>query len=187
MVIAVHPPYVCDVKSRSGRLPEGGDTIMGTYPDSDNTVGQSDVVITIAAASRCSVLITAAPDEALELARLIADRKQVLVWDFGKTGQFRPSSATALEHASVLLLREVHELTASQQAWLMGVLDDAARRGFQPRIIASSSQCLYGRVRERLFDDRLFYRLNAFQFVVADGEISESHPSGEASRMSPSC
>ena len=59
----------------------------------------------------------------------------------------------------------------------MGEIDDAARRGHRPRIIASSSKCLYGRVKERLFDDRLFYRLTSLQFVVADGEISETHPS----------
>jgi DNA-binding NtrC family response regulator len=73
----------------------------------------------------------------------------------------------------VLLLREIQALTPAQQVWLTEVLEDADPER-SPRIIASSSVSLFNRVKQGLFDARLFYRLNVLHLVVSDPEISES-------------
>ena len=123
------------------------------------------VDILLAARSTCAVLITAGPDEALEIARAIAIERgcidRLLVHDLGSADDSEIPEA----HQSplILLLREVHDLTPRQQRLLMELFEEP--QGRAPRIIASSSVSLYKRVQEGRFDEGLYYRLNAVHVV----------------------
>jgi hypothetical protein len=121
--------------------------------------------ILLAARSTCAVLITAPPEDALEIARAIALERgcidRLLVHDFGSA----EASELPESRALMLLLREVHDLTPRQQRLLMDLLEE--RQGSAPRIIASSSVSLYERVREGTFDARLYYRLNTIHVVAS--------------------
>jgi hypothetical protein len=129
----------------------------------ENAVDPGDILL--AARADCAVLITARPEEALEIAQAIASERgcgdRLLVHDSGTEhgSDLRAQS----ENALILLFREVHALTPRQQALLMELLED--RQGIPPRIIASSSVSLYDRVREGAFDARLYYRLNTVHVV----------------------
>jgi hypothetical protein len=122
--------------------------------------------ILLAARSTCAVLITAPPDEALEIARAIAIEEgsadRLLVHDSATAA----ASDLPESHPGplILLLREVHDLTPGRQRLLMDLLEE--RQGASPRIIASSSVSLYDRVKEGTFDAGLYYRLNAVHIVA---------------------
>ena len=129
--------------------------------------------LALAAGSTCPVLITAAPDEALDIARMIAVQsglgERVEVLDFGDPGGSGSAVPTNSSPSSrVVLLREIHALTRAQQAWLMELLEERPRAGIPRRIMASSSVSLLKRVHHGRFDARLFYRLNALHLVVSD-------------------
>ncbi len=131
--------------------------------------------IELAIHSSLAVLITAPPEDALSIARVIADQRgwsdDLLVCDFGTRGrQARPETADQPppERARILLLREVHTLTAGQQARLMELFE-AEDAGPRPRIIASSSVALFDRVRQGTFDERLYYRLNGIHLTAPAG------------------
>jgi hypothetical protein len=136
----------------------------------------SDLIdIELAIHSSVAVLITAPPDDALSIARVIADQRgwseDLLVCDFGPRGRQRRPDGTEqppLERARILLLREVHTLTPSQQARLMELFE-ADDPGPRPRIIASSSVALFDRVRQGTFDARLYYRLNGIHLTTPAG------------------
>jgi hypothetical protein len=129
----------------------------------DDGIDPGDILL--AARSSCAVLISAPPDEALEIARAIALEKgsidRLLVHDSGpaEAGEVPGSRLNPL----ILLMREVHDLTPRQQRLLMELLEE--RQGRPPRIIASSSVSLYDRVREGTFDAGLYYRLNTVHVV----------------------
>ena len=135
----------------------------------------SDLIdIDLAIHSSVAVLITAPPDDALSIARVIANQRgcgeDLLVCDFGARGRQRPDGTDQppLERARILLLREVHTLTPSQQARLMELFE-AGEPGPRPRIIASSSVALFDRVRQGTFDERLYYRLNGIHLTTPAG------------------
>jgi hypothetical protein len=125
--------------------------------------------IRIATLFRVPVLITASPDTALEIAHAIAvNREEVVVCD---------ATVPKLDRgAGILLLREVHRLSARGQARLAALM--TARhdeRGITPRIVASSSVCLFDLVREGKFDETLFYRLNTIHIAIAYDRTKGSH------------
>jgi hypothetical protein len=133
--------------------------------------------LALAAGSTCPVLITAAPDEALDIARMIAVQsglgERVDVLDFGEPGgSGSPGPTQSPSSSRVVLLREIHALTRAQQVWLMELLEKRPREAGTPRIMASSSVSLLKRVHHGRFDARLFYRLNALHLVVSDADES---------------
>lgn len=135
-----------------------------------------DTDINIAAYSTCAVLITAPPDDALEIARAIATERgcadRMLVCDFGQGAASRAAELASLTQSPrILLFREVHDLTPRQQALLMELLEEG-HGGRGPRIFASSSVSLFDRVQDGAFDARLFYRLNTVHVVASEDEGS---------------
>jgi Sigma-54 interaction domain len=64
----------------------------------------------------------------------------------------------------ILFLREVHSLTPENQALLSELMGQRTSR--RPRLIASSSLSLYEWVRQGLFDEILFYKLNAVHIAL---------------------
>ena len=128
----------------------------------------------IAAARDVCVLIAAEPDLALKVARDIASRDRrrgpamrVVDCDALDAHAARVALAESLlqpiepsRACGTLLLREIHALTAQNQAMLADLLSTPPHAGALPRVIASSSTSLFDRVRTGQFDDRLFYRLN---------------------------
>ena len=125
--------------------------------------------ILLAARSSCAVLITAPPNDALQIAQAIASERgcgdQLLVRDFGPAGARASDLSDAPQRPLILLLREVHDLSPRQQELLMELIEEG--HGSPPRIIASSSVSLFERVQQGAFDPRLFYRLNAVHVVVS--------------------
>jgi transcriptional regulator of acetoin/glycerol metabolism len=134
----------------------------------------------VAARKDVCVLITAEPDVALEVTQEVAlrdgsARGQICVLD---CDAMDPQTLGAVlcdrllapdpgaRHASeILLLREVHALSAENQAVLADLLDTGRSAVRRPRIIASSSTPLFDRVQEGTFDVRLFYRLNTINIA----------------------
>ena len=152
-------------------------------PDADDSWIEDLNDLELAIRTTVAVLITAAPEDALSIARVIADQwgwsSDLLVWDFGPARHHRREQLheqPPLRRARILLLREVHDLTAQQQAQLMDLLDSDAVPGGRPRIIASSSVSLWTRVQEGAFDERLFYRLNAIHLTTPAAASTVSGP-----------
>jgi len=119
------------------------------------------------------------PGSPRELARRVHNQGR------GRRGQFRaldcgwPESLIEehLLHAlrpgasGTVYLEEVGRLSPDLQAKLLGLIDartaaDGPRRT-RTRVMASTSEPLLQRVLEGTFNERLFYRLNAIQVVVA--------------------
>jgi hypothetical protein len=123
---------------------------------------------------RLPVLITAPADRALPVAREIAaggkknkKRLPVVMFDgaaivSAALGDGR-ANGTATDDV-VLVVREVHALSDTEQAALMLLLYDG-EEGRHRRIIATSSVCLFDRVARGAFNAKLFYRLNAIHIV----------------------
>jgi len=118
------------------------------------------------------VLITAPPDYALAVAHVIAvgDNKQqrlrMVMCDGAAIVSAALGDRRALETTTgetVLVVHEVHTLSAAEQAALL-VLHDAEKVGHR-RIIATSSVCLFDRVKRGTFNASLFYRLNTIHLV----------------------
>ena len=78
------------------------------------------------------------------------------------------SAANGTTHDSILLLQEVHALNLHEQAQFERRLAEwrVCRRNSGLRIMASSSAPLFDRVRDGLFDERLYYRLNVIHMVA---------------------
>jgi hypothetical protein len=140
--------------------------------------------IDISLAARCEspVLITAPPDDALAIARLIAtlgrgDRPpSVLTCDPTQGDDVTAALAGASVGARpdwgapVLLLREVQSLGSEGQAALTRYL---LQRQFRPlgqtaRLVVSSSESLFEYVERGAFDEGLYYRLSAIHIVGSD-------------------
>jgi hypothetical protein len=130
--------------------------------------------IRLARQSRVPVLITAPPDRALALARAIAAGKKnrkktppLVVCDGAAIvraalGDRRENGMT--DDDVVLVVREVHELSDTEQSALMLLFFNGEELGNR-RIIATSSVCLLNRVARGTFNEGLFYRLNAIHIV----------------------
>ena len=134
--------------------------------------------ILTAARSTCAVLITAAPDDALQIAREIALERgladRLRVCDFGQEPSPRVAKLIeALPEARILFLREVQDLTPVQQSVLMELMEDGVTSTGM-RIIASSSVCLFEYVMRGAFDARLFYRLNAIHVVASEARSAQA-------------
>ena len=120
------------------------------------------------------VLISAPPERALAVAERIgtgatragaAARVEVCDVALGQdvlTAIAQPADAN---RPSILLLREVHTLSAGQQCALKRLL--IGPRGRASRLVASSSVSLFDRVREGAFDADLFYHLNTIHIVMS--------------------
>ena len=134
-----------------------------------------------AARSDVPVLITGGPDQSREIAVAIDRRSHttngsVDVIDCRSVGAlarvmshaFWSSAADGVTHDSILLLQEVHALNLHEQAQFEHRLAGwrVCRRNNGLRIIVSSSAPLFDRVRDGLFDERLYYRLNVIHMVV---------------------
>jgi hypothetical protein len=133
--------------------------------------------ILLAVRSKLAVLITAPPDEALDIARAIAEQRgasdDLVICDFGAhRGSLADEAPT--RRPRILLLREVHDLTPRQQARLMEMMDEQRDVEGAPRIIASSSVSLFDCVRRGSFDERLFYRLNTIHLAMSAAEPASS-------------
>ena len=142
---------------------------------------QLDDDVQMAARSRVSVLITAPPERAIEIAREIAARAahngsaRVQVCDLAAgddvvAALIESRLRTGLEDGNrTLVLQEVHLLSEIEQETVMKMFDARVTRpvGQVPRIIATSSVSLYDRVRDGVFDGRLFHRLNVIHIIVS--------------------
>ncbi len=138
-----------------------------------------EIDINLAARYDGPVLISATPEDALAVARLIAtlgrggSPTQVLICDLAAGDNVMTAMADAAlrQHLGserlILLLREVQALTPSDQTIVMKRLVDRQLRPFEntARIIGSSSINLFERVEQGTFDARLFYRLNAIHII----------------------
>ena len=152
------------------------------YPEDPACRSACEQDIHLAARCRSRVLITAPPDRAVAVARAIGagarrtgGEAAVEVCDTAfcdAVSQLPADTGTA-----ILLLREVHAMSRSDQLALRRVLVERASH-YQTRIFASSSVSLYDRVREGTFDDGLFYYLNTIHIVMPEvrscGATSES-------------
>jgi hypothetical protein len=119
-----------------------------------------------------SVLITAPPDCALEIASAIAgedDSGRARMLILNGPALLDPASWDRRNDAYIaadadLVIRDVDHLTLAEQAALLWQLEtesaDAPRR-----IIATSSASLFDRVQDGTFLDSLFYRLNVIHIV----------------------
>ena len=134
-----------------------------------------------AARSDVPVLITGGPDQSRDIAFAIDRRSHttngsVDVIDCRSLGALArvmshaswSSAADGATHDFILLLQEVHALNLHEQAQFEHRLAEwrVCRRNNGLRIIVSSSAPLFDRVRDGLFDERLYYRLNVMHMVV---------------------
>jgi hypothetical protein len=130
---------------------------------------------------RCSskvsaLLVTGEVDEALRLARTIAERAGF--WDRVRhcdPNRMQPECVHPPDGREVLLVRNVDALTPRQQAWLMGVLEHPGAGG-APRIVATASPALFMRVQDGTFAERLYYRLNMLQLAASDVTLQRGRP-----------
>jgi transcriptional regulator of acetoin/glycerol metabolism len=152
------------------------------YPGSTLPKGvEADV--NCAARSGAPVLITATPDDALEIALVIASRSSgkcppsVLVCDASGGDDVvecmtdADRSLNGVDRSPLLLFREVQNLGAAEQKAVFDRLIDPRERRSRSsaRILASSSVDLYEQVTRGAFDERLFYRLNAIHIIAPTG------------------
>lgn len=131
----------------------------------------------LALAARCDtcVLLTARPAVAFKIAREIADRVQprptrvdVLDCDVLKGGAMADALCNRRAAAGILLLREVHALSETNQRLLAQLLESRPPGSHSPRILASSSVSLVDCVEQGRFDATLFYRLNTIHIKADD-------------------
>lgn len=139
--------------------------------------------VELAARTRVPVLISARPELALSIARTIATRSgragktAMRVCDTAAGDDIRAAltssrgGETGAKESAILLLREVHLLSRTDQAAVMAILDLRPLRSPDdtPRLIATSSVSLYERVRQGAFDAALFHRLNVIHIVPPGG------------------
>ena len=122
---------------------------------------------------RCSgktsaLLITGEADEALVLARTIAERAGF--WDRVRhcdPSRMQPECVHPPGSGEVLLVRNVETLAPQQQAWLTRVLEEPGASD-APRVMATASPALFMRVQEGAFAETLYYRLNVLQIAVSE-------------------
>jgi hypothetical protein len=132
--------------------------------------------IAIAARVSAPVLITAPGHCADNILHDIVARRHtggsptILTCEPGGSDTFaeRLAGGLATDHEVVVWLKEVHRLSAAEQALVSALLADAQHRDddASTRIIASSSVDLFERVEAGAFDAALFYRLNAIHIML---------------------
>ena len=157
-----------------GRVDSGrGDSMMGG-PD----WGQLALDIHVAARTKVPVLISAPPDCAVNVARAIAAfadqwrASQIVVCNCAASDDLGAAVANAQKVGGrrtsevILVLQEVHALGPADQAAVAGLVAAWHAGRNTPRIISTSSESLFDRVRQGLFDGQLFYSLNALHIVL---------------------
>jgi transcriptional regulator of acetoin/glycerol metabolism len=78
-----------------------------------------------------------------------------------------PTRDSVSGEARILLLQEVHALSADDQLRLTRRLDEVGQPAWSGRrILASSSVPLFDRVVDHLFSELLYYRLNIIHIVI---------------------
>ena len=157
--------------------------IMGPPPRKDRAtfVQHLAIDVTIAAASDVPVLISGSAHRTLAFARLIVERDQtrsgLRVCDVLRGDDvFNAIEGPDTSHpAETVVLREVQNLSESQQAVLADLIADSQdpRSLIRRRLIATSAVSLVHRVKHGMFDARLFYLLNAIHVLVR--EIGRAH------------
>ena len=159
---------MCAGPVESGR----GDSMMGG-PD----WGQLALDIHVAARTKVPVLISAPPDCAVNVARAIAafadqwKASHVVVCNCGAddlAGAVANAEAVGGRRTSevILVLQEIHALGAAEQAVVASLVAAFQAGRNTPRIISTSSESLFDRVRQGLFDGQLFYCLNSLHIVL---------------------
>jgi hypothetical protein len=141
---------------------------------------ECELDLQVAIRARVPVLISASPERALILTQSIASRLtwgdrtiEVVTHDVVGCGDFATALAARSPEPgarpdSILLLREIHALTAIGQSVLRRLM--LGRLPGAPRVFASSSKSLHQYVKEGRFDPELFYYLNAIH-IVAPGAV----------------
>jgi transcriptional regulator with GAF, ATPase, and Fis domain len=132
--------------------------------------------IEIAARGNLPVLITGRADTAMMIARAIANAAEldpvadVIILDaVGADDKLMAVCAKRLdpEKGAVLVLREIHRFSPSQQADVLQMLEFERQLPIpRLRIVATSSVSLMDRVVAGSFGERLFYALNAVHIIV---------------------
>jgi hypothetical protein len=132
--------------------------------------------IEIAARGNLPVLITGRADSAMTITRAIAGAAELdpvadvmIVDSVGTDDKLMAVSAKRLdpEKGAVLMLREVHRFSASQQADVLEMLEFERQMPVpRLRIVATSTVSLLDRVVAGSFSERLFYALNAVHIIV---------------------
>jgi hypothetical protein len=147
--------------------------------DSETATGiqsppDSEADIRLARSSDGHVLISASPERALAVAKRIGTdatragavaRLEVCDVALGQDVLTAVAQTAGANRPSILLLREVHTLSAGQQCALKRLLIGPRARA--SRLVASSSVSLFDRVREGAFDADLFYCLNTIHIVMS--------------------
>jgi DNA-binding NtrC family response regulator len=140
--------------------------------------GQLALDIHVAARTKVPVLISAPPDCAVNVARAIAafadewKASHIVVCDCAAGDDLGAAVANAHTVGGrrtsevILVLQEVHALGAADQAVLSTLVAAWHAGQNTPRIISTSSESLFDRVRQGLFDGQLFYCLNALHIVL---------------------
>jgi len=149
---------------------------MGPPPRKDRAtfVHHLAIDVTIAAASDVPVLISGPPHRTLAFARLIVARgptgSGLRICDVARGDDVFTAieGPDAADPAATVVLREVHNLSESQQAVLADLIADRddPRSLTRRRLISTSAVSLVHRVKHGLFDARLFYLLNPIHIVV---------------------
>lgn len=129
--------------------------------------------ISIARQWQCPVLITAPVEDALAVAHVIADGDDkeeptlpMVMWNGAAIVNAATGDRSAVKTSDevVLVVQEVHTLSDGEQAALLS-LYDSSEEIRRRRLIATSSVCLFDRVKQGTFNASLFYRLNAIHLV----------------------
>jgi hypothetical protein len=140
--------------------------------------GQLALDIHVAARTKVPVLISAPPDCAVNVARAIAafadewKASHVVVCDCAGGDDLNTALASAQSVGGrrtsevILVLQEVHALGTADQAVVAALVAAWHAGRNTPRIISTSSESLFDRVRQGLFDGQLFYSLNALHIVL---------------------
>lgn len=156
----------------------GAEAERGNSMTSGPDWGQLALDIHVAARTKVAVLISAPPDCAVNVARAIAasadewKASQIVICDCAGGDDLGSAIASAQSvggHRTsevILVLQEVHALGAADQAVVAALLAAWHAGRNSPRIISTSSESLFDRVRQGLFDGQLFYSLNALHIVL---------------------
>ena len=159
--------------AESGAEAERGDSMTGG-PD----WGQLALDIHVAARTKVPVLISAPPDCAVNVARAIAafadewKASHIVVCDCAAGNDLNTAVASCQSVGGrrtsevILVLQEVHALGPADQAVVAKLVAAWHAGRNTPRIVSTSSESLFDRVRQGLFDGQLFYSLNALHIVL---------------------
>jgi hypothetical protein len=95
----------------------------------------------------------------LEMLGLELLNERILSWHPGE-----PLMLPSPRHAATFIIHDVDQLTPDQQGELLQWLDQAADRW---RVISTSAEPLWPRVKTGAFDETLYYRLNVIYVDLA--------------------